>query len=115
MNIGLITSDGRMAPCFPGTELWILNDHEDIGEHRVVSTIGWKSLAWGSQLMRRNVTVLLCSGVDRFLCGALQGYGIRVVPNAKGSPVEVIMQWRNGGKVRGRHCRGLRKRKGRRL
>lgn len=96
VNIGLTVSNGRMSPCFPGVDLWILGSGNDIEEKHVVNTRNWQALGWGQELMRRNVTTLLCAGVDRFCWGALQGYGIEVVPVAVGSPNQVLEQWRNG-------------------
>ncbi|TFH15420.1 MAG: hypothetical protein E4H02_07920 [Lentisphaerales bacterium] len=61
-----------------------------------MNTQNWRALGWGQELMQRDVSVLLCAGVDRFSCGALQGYGIEVFPNAVGSPDEALKQWRNG-------------------
>lgn len=96
MNVGLTTSHNRMAPCFPGAELWILGPDQQIGQHQVVPTVGWHPLAWGQELMRWDVSMLLCAGIDQFLWGALQGYGIQVIPNAMGDPNEVFSQWRAG-------------------
>jgi predicted Fe-Mo cluster-binding NifX family protein len=73
--------------------------------------------------MRRDVTILLCAGVDQFLWGVLQGHGIEVVPDAIGSADDVIEQWRSGKltvpqmwpRQMNDGCgKGLRRRKGRR-
>ncbi len=122
MNIGLTVSHGRISPCFPGVDLWILEAGKDIEQKQVIDTQNWHVLAWGQELMRRNVNVLLCSGVNRFLWGSLQGYGIEVIPNAVGLTNEVIKQWHNGTltvpkiwppQLRGGCRKGFRKRKGR--
>jgi len=46
--------------------------------------------------MRRDVTLLLCAGVDQATWAALQGHGIQVIPNAIGDPGAVFSTWRNG-------------------
>lgn len=123
MNIGLTVSHGRVAPCFPGVELWIVSSGDDIEKKQVADTRNWPAMAWGSELMRHNVSVLLCAGVDHFLFGALQGYGIEVIPDAEGSPAKVIEHWQKGAlKVsniwrphrQGVFSGGSRRRKGRR-
>lgn len=108
-----------MAPCFPGAELWVVEADGDVGVHHTVETDGWSVGSWTNELMRRDVTVLLCSGIDRFLWGALNGYGITVVADALGEPFEVLKRWREGGLVpgeidagcvRSRRCRRRRRR-----
>ena len=96
MNVGMTTDGERMCPCFSGACLWILDQDEDIDRHWSVATGSWQSLGWSRQLMRLDVGVVLCVGVDQFLWGALKGYGIEVVPNAVGRPSEVLKQWRRG-------------------
>ena len=111
-----------MSPCFPGVNLWILGVEIQMEQKQVADTENWHALAWGQELMRRNVNVLLCAGMDRFLWGSLQGHGIEVVPDAIGLPVEVVEQWRSGKltvpqmwprQIHGGCGRGLRRRKGR--
>jgi predicted Fe-Mo cluster-binding NifX family protein len=87
---------GRMSPCFSGATLWIVGSGYDIGQkpEAEIDTTNWPDLAWGQELMRRNVNVLLCAGVEHFLHGVLQGYGVDVVPDAFGLPSEVMKQWR---------------------
>lgn len=97
MNIGLTVSRRRMSPCLPGVDLWILSGTAEVKEKQVVETEKWHSLAWGRELMQRNVNVLLCAGISRFLWGALRGDGIQVVPDAMGVPDEVAEQWQSGG------------------
>ena len=96
MNIGLTTSHGRMAPCFAGTDLWVVGADDDAAAHRVVSTAQWRPMFWGHELMRRDIGLLLCAGIDRFLWGAFQGFGIRVIPDTTGTPEDVVAQWRAG-------------------
>ena len=92
----MTTTRERMAPCLPGAELWILDENDEVRVHKTVTTAGWHALAWGGELMRRDVGILLCSGIDQFLWGALQGYGIQVIPNAMGMPNKALEQWRSG-------------------
>lgn len=96
MNTGLVTQNHRMAPCYPGADLWVVGADSELDEARCVSTSGWHPLAWGRELLRLDVTELLCVGIDRFLWGALNGYGIRVVPNAIGTAQDVLELWRRG-------------------
>jgi len=96
MNIGLVTSRDTMAPCFAGAELWVLGPQQEIGSHETVSTVAWPPLAWGRELLRRDVSLLFCAGIDRFLWGALHGYGIRVFADAVGAPEEAVQRWRTG-------------------
>ena len=110
-----------MCPCFSGVDLWILDQGEDMGRHQLVTTAVWAPLAWGRQLMRRDVVILFCAGIDQFLYGALRGCGIGVVPNAAGTPSEVLKKWQRGElRVPStwpphpsyRDCSGRRKRRG---
>ena len=96
MNVALTTSHGRLAPCFPGAALHVVAPNREWSDSSVVSTDGWDPLVWGRELLRRDVSVLLCSGMFPFLWGVLQGYGIRVVPNASGSAADVLQAWRSG-------------------
>jgi len=85
-----------MAPCFPGVELWILGPKDDVSARRTIATTDWSLLAWGRKLMRHDVSTLLCAGIDRFVWGSLQGYGIEVVPAATGPASEILAMWRVG-------------------
>ena len=96
MNIGLTVSSGRMAPCFSGVSLWITDPSVSIDQKQITDTGTWQTLDWGQELMRHNVRTLLCAGIDQFLWGALQGHGIKVVPDTIGSPEKVIEQWQKG-------------------
>ena len=96
MKLALATSHGRMASCFGGVELRIVDDNADLREARVLSTHGWHPLAWGRELMSRDVTLLMCAGIDHATWAAVQGYGIQVIPNAIGNPETVFETWRNG-------------------
>jgi hypothetical protein len=96
MNVALVTSHGRMAPCFGGVELQIVDDNAELREARVLSTHDWHPLAWGRELMRRDVTLLMCAGVDQATWAALRGHGIQVIPNAIGDPATVFATWRSG-------------------
>ncbi len=122
MNIGLTISRGRVSPCFSGVSLFVLGP--ELGMQRQEDDTGdWHALDWACELAHRNVRVLLCAGIDRFLWGALQGNGIEVVPDATGPMDEVVAQWREGKLVVpqmwppqrcGGGQRGSRGRKGRR-
>jgi len=96
MKVALATSHGRMAPCFGGVELRIVDDNADLPDARVLSTHGWHPLAWGRELMRHDVTLLMCAGIDQATWAAVQGHGIQVIPNAIGDPEPVFAAWRNG-------------------
>jgi predicted Fe-Mo cluster-binding NifX family protein len=96
MNIGLTVVSGRVSPCFRGVNLWILGDHAGLERKCVAETQDWGDLAWGQELMKRDVSVLICAGLNQFLWGALKGHGIDVVPNAVGEPDEVLGQWQRG-------------------
>lgn len=94
MNVAIAISQGRLAPCFKGVELWIVGPEDDVDRCRVVSTEGWAPLAWGRQLMRADVGILICAGIHHFVWGVLRGYGIQVVSNATGDPATVLSEWR---------------------
>jgi len=96
MKVALTTSHGRMAPCFAGVELKILSDKMDLDVANVISSCGWHPLAWGHELMQRDVTLLLCAGIDHGTWAAIQGHGIQVIPNAIGEPDTVFTSWRSG-------------------
>jgi predicted Fe-Mo cluster-binding NifX family protein len=92
-----ISRDRLMAPVFAGVDLWIpaVGD-EDGEESQLISTRGWHPLAWGSELKRRGVDVLICGGIDLATYSALEGHGIRVIPEAAGSAPDVFDAWRRG-------------------
>jgi hypothetical protein len=96
MKAALATSHARMAPCFAGVELRILDENTDLRAAEAVSTHGWHPLAWGRELMRHDVAVLLCAGIDHATWSAIQGHGIQVIPNAIGDPETVLEGWRSG-------------------
>ncbi|MCK5849330.1 MAG: hypothetical protein KAH23_00340 [Kiritimatiellae bacterium] len=94
MNTGLTVSNGRMGPCFSGVCLWIVEPDAAPSKRQIFETTSWQALDWGQELMRHNVRTLLCAGIDQFLWGALQGHGIKVVPDTIGTPEKIIEQWR---------------------
>ena len=96
MKVALATSHGRMAPCFGGVELRIVDNNADLRDAPVLSTHGWHPLVWGRELMRRDVTLLMCAGIDQATWAALRGHGIQVIPNAIGDPATVFATWRSG-------------------
>ena len=96
MKVALATSQGRMAPCFAGVELRIVKENADVNKAEVLSTHGWHPLAWGLELMRHDIGLLLCAGINQGTWSAMQGHGIQVIPNAMGSPATVLAGWRSG-------------------
>ena len=117
MRIAATCADGRIAPCFAGVDLVVEPEDDARGSGReVASTAGWHLAAWGHELCRRDVRALLCSGIDRFLAGILQGYGIAVVMDVTGPVDEALAHWRSGALpavLRARRCRRRRFRGGR--
>ena len=95
MKIALTTSYDRMAPCFAGTELLVLDENEDLDHAQTVATSGWHPLAWGRELMRRDVGVLVCAGIDLPTWAGIRGHGIQIVPEAIGAPADVLAAWQN--------------------
>ncbi len=85
-----------MAPCFAGVELRVLNEEMNLDAAEVVSTCGWHPLAWGNELMRLDVALLLCAGIDHGTWAAIQGHGIQVIPNAIGEPDTAFATWHSG-------------------
>ena len=96
MNVAIATAGERVAPCFAGAELWIVGPDRGIDEHRTIHTAGRDPLYWARELLRLDVGTLLCTGIDQFVWGALEGNGIRVVPEAAGAAGEVLARWRAG-------------------
>lgn len=96
MNVALAISHGRMAPCFAGVELRIVDGNGDLNAAGLVSTRGWHPLGWGRELMRRDVGLLLCTGIDQGTWGSIRGHGIQVIPNAMGDPGATLAAWRSG-------------------
>jgi hypothetical protein len=96
MNIGLTVSRECVAPLFSGVDLWVVDFDAGIEDRLIVETKDWSMFAWKDELMRRDVEVLLCAGIDHFLLGALRGYGIEVMSNAVGAPDEVMRIWVQG-------------------
>ncbi len=115
MKTALTIRNGRMAACISGVELWLVAENETTEEHELVQTMGWQQLVWGRELMRRDVSVLLCAGIDRFVSGSLQGHGINVMPHVTGPAKEVLQDWRAGKLPKreptGGLCRGRRRRR----
>ena len=97
--MALTVSDGRMAPCFSGVELRVVGSQENSEAAKVVETRGWHPLVWGRELMRRDVSTLLCTGIDQVVWGGIRGHGIQVIPNAIGDAESVLAQWVAGGLV----------------
>ncbi|AKJ63408.1 hypothetical protein [Kiritimatiella glycovorans] len=85
-----------MAPCFAGTRLLVVDTGASPDAGAEVSTRGWHPLAWGRELMRRDVGTLLCAGIDPATWSAIRGHGIDVVPHAAGTPEGVLEAWRTG-------------------
>lgn len=96
MRIALATRHGRMAPCFAGAALRIVDGPAALEAAATVPTDGWHPLGWGRELMRRDVGLLLCAGLDQATWAGLQGHGIQVVPGVLGDPADALAAWRNG-------------------
>lgn len=99
MRVCLVKSNGRMAPCFPGVEMEIFDAPGTGKYHETISTQGWDMLSWGRELFRRDVTALLCGGIDMFLRGSLNGYGIDVFPGITGNAEKVMKEWQSGKSI----------------
>jgi len=126
VKVALATSHDRMAPCFAGIELRVIDEGGGPDNWKVVATHGWHPLAWGRELMQRDVGLLLCAGIDQATWAAVQGHGIQVIPIAMGDPRAAFAAWSSGrlappalwpaygggfdgrcrGRGRGRHRRG---------
>lgn len=74
----------------------MLDERAGVGERSEEITAGWGVLEWGRELVRRDVGLLFCSGIDHFLWGALKGNGIDVIPDAVGEPEQVLKLWHGG-------------------
>lgn len=96
MKVALTTGQGRMAPCFAGADLRLVEEGKGYREADVVATHGWHPLAWGHELMRRDVDMLLCDGIDQSVWGAVQGHGIQVIPTVSGDAEQIFEQWSQG-------------------
>jgi hypothetical protein len=96
VKTALTTNGGRMASCFAGTQLWLVSPSQPTTDHQTIDTTRWEALAWGRELMRHDVSVLLCTGIDRFVAGSLQGHGIRVIAGVTGNAQSVLTDWRAG-------------------
>lgn len=104
MKAALAISHGRMAPCFAGVELRIVEKNvssqaggqADLDAANVLYTHGWHPLGWGRELMRKDVGLLLCAGIAPGTWAAIQGHGIEVIPNAMGDANAVLAAWRGG-------------------
>jgi hypothetical protein len=104
MKVALAISHGRVAPCFAGVPLCVVDDdastkgdaRADLRDAEAVATEGWHPLAWGRELMRRDVGLLLCAGIAPGTWAATQGHGIKVIPDAMGEADAVLAAWRSG-------------------
>ena len=97
MVIAMTTGGGRVTSLYKGVELLIADDDNPEFACRKIDTGSWQLVEWGKKLMHHDVEVLFCLGIDQFTLGMLQGYGIRVIKDMKGSPEELFRQWRAGG------------------
>ncbi len=97
MKIALAARNGQVAPLFSGVEVLIYRyeSGKAVLEKRV-QTSDWPALAWGPNLMREDVSLLICDGLDHFLWGSLRGYGINVAPEAGGKVDEALGLWQHG-------------------
>ena len=95
MNLALAISHDRMAPCFAGVGLRIVDENAGFDDAEYLSTHGWHPLAWGRELMRRDVELLICAGINLQTWAGIRGHGINVIPEATGDPRQVLLAWRN--------------------
>jgi len=136
VKTAFVVSNERMASCFAGNEIRVYADLSDASETEVVSSAGWEPRDWVDELRRRDVELLVCVSVNRFLWGALRGSGISVTTDVVGALDNVVERWRRGeievdsgygpgcgsgvgqrrGRGRGRHlrrgCRGCNVKRG---
>ena len=96
MNVALTTEGGRIAPCFAGVEVWIVEPAQNACEHRTIPTAGRDPSFWARDLVRLDVDAFLCAGIDMFLWGVLRGNGIEVFANITGPAGEALERWRAG-------------------
>lgn len=96
MNVALTVEDGRVAPCFAGVELWIIGPNQRIEDRETVKTTESHPLSWARELVRRDIGVFFCSGIDMFAWGFLKGNGVQIVPECFGTVESVLEAWRNG-------------------
>jgi len=90
MVLAMTISDGRMSSLYKGVELLITDDYNPDFTYKKIKTGTWQLLEWGKKLMHYDVEVLLCLGIDQFIHGMLQGYGIRVIPDMIGRVEDVF-------------------------
>ena len=115
MNVAITVEDGRVVPCFAGVELWIVGPDQNINDRQVVTTSRNQPFSWAKVLAYRDISVLLCGGIDMFSWGYLRGNGVQIVSDCSGSASIVLEAWRRGSLVipanirnqtgRGRHRR----------
>lgn len=90
MKLGLTVCGNRLSPYFQGVDLWIVNSEEGVSSRQVICTEQWLTFKWKDELMRRDVGVLVCSGIDHFMSGVLQGCGIEVISDMTGDPAAIL-------------------------
>lgn len=105
MKTALVISNGRMASCFAGVDLWLVDGDAAVpaveapteaGGAEVLPTHGWHPLAWGRELARHGVGLLLCVGIAPGTWATVRGHGIEVIPNVTGDMASVLAAWRDG-------------------
>lgn len=89
MIVAFATSRERVSSCFSGAELRIVNTEKGLGKAFTINTDDLCSNVWGPVLLRYDVEVFVCSGIDRFAEGALLGNGIRIISDVYGSIPDV--------------------------
>ena len=106
MKAAFVMTNGRMAPCFAGVEVRLVEKKtgmegeasSGLKEAEILSTKTWHPLQWGRELALHGVNVLLCAGIMPGTWAAVCGNGIEVIPNAMGAAENVLALW-CGGKV----------------
>lgn len=96
MKLAFSTNHNRIAPLFPGVTLLLVKTGPANLIWHEVKTLGWKPLMWGKQLSYFDVDIVFCTGIEQFIHGIIQGFGIYVVPNCIGTAKEIFIKWQSG-------------------
>lgn len=101
MKVALTISHTKIASCFAGVELWVVDSKtlpESAGGKglQIIKTAGWHPLWWGRELCHCGVELLFCTGISRETWAAVRGHGIEVIANVTGDPAAVLDAWRKG-------------------
>lgn len=97
MNLVIALNGNRIAPILEGSALQLVAFEQNtftMGQQLI--TDEWSPSMWGRELLRYEVNILICGGIDRFFQGALQGNGIQIVSNITGTLDDVLRLWKSG-------------------